>query len=347
MPPSARGTISPNRPASRRSAKSSTGKEPSRSCSAARAANRGANRRAASSACTVISSPPRRSIPPPRPGLSFADPPALVEHGGGAGRHDARRAAGGTAPAVRLARARRSSQASMPPTCGRMPRSRRSTPCRAHSATSARASTNNRGSWMPRGTVGSRSAIRTATSRASAVSFRVSSTSTTTGAQQPTRLGHRARPGRHVLQQLTRGDHVGAAVGQRDRCGITLDHPHPVLGRLDAAPSGSDPPRRGGSPCRPGAARAGRRRNPDRQATRPDGWPAAPARRGPQPASAASRTRHPAATTHRPDRRTGADRFAAAPSDRWTPRPQPRLAWNRAWHDCSVTTRLPLCRRGC
>ncbi len=53
-PPSRSGTISPNRPETRRSAKSSTGKVPSRSCAVARPAKRGANRRAAASASFTV-----------------------------------------------------------------------------------------------------------------------------------------------------------------------------------------------------------------------------------------------------------------------------------------------------
>ena len=69
----------------------------------------------------------------------------------------------------------------MPGYSGRSPRVRRATPCRAHSSTSTRRSTNRSGSWMPRGTRGSRSATVTATNRASAVSLIVSSTSTPPG----------------------------------------------------------------------------------------------------------------------------------------------------------------------
>ena len=52
-PPSRTGTINPNRPAARSSAKSSTGKVPSRSYPAARAASRGASRRASSTTVTT------------------------------------------------------------------------------------------------------------------------------------------------------------------------------------------------------------------------------------------------------------------------------------------------------
>ncbi len=53
-PPSCAGTISPNMPSLRRSAKSSTGKAPSRSYPAARAAKRGTSRAARSSGCVTF-----------------------------------------------------------------------------------------------------------------------------------------------------------------------------------------------------------------------------------------------------------------------------------------------------
>src|SRR5207248_7909216 len=70
---------------------------------------------------------------------------------------------------MRTSPRRVASQRSIAPTCGRNPLVRNTTPCRAHSSTSARRSTNRFGSWMPCGaTPGSRSASVTATNRLNA-----------------------------------------------------------------------------------------------------------------------------------------------------------------------------------
>ena len=119
-PPSAVGTISPNRPAARRSAKSSTGNV-ARPVVVRRPGPRTAapSRRAASSA----------SLMPPR--LLRLRPRALVEHGG--------RTVGTIRPTARRHRPAGQPAQRAPAAVGRSPRTRSRTPCRAHCRGQARA----------------------------------------------------------------------------------------------------------------------------------------------------------------------------------------------------------------
>ena len=121
-------------------------------------------------------------------------------------------------------------------------------------------------------------AIRTAISRASAVALIVSITSMPPG-----------RSRRHASASTTRGSGTCSSSSPAvttsaqpsasgTAAGVAADRSHPVRGRLLQRGARSGRRRRGGSPCRPGAARAARRRNRGRRAPHPAGRPAAPAR---------------------------------------------------------------------
>ena len=308
-PPSRAGTISPNRPgiaAGRRSRRRETC--PSRSCSAARAANRGANRRAAPSASTAIPAPSARDPTGPTVCLPALHPTPLVEHGGRPGRHD---------PAERPAR--RASRQGQP---AQQPRHRRTDapdPQR-HAVPGAlrRPAPARRRTASGRGCPGARRAAApprvTASSRLSAVSLSVSSTSSAARPQHPAQLGHRRRAGRgRARASRRRPPRRRTPSAERQRGGVAVDRRDAVRGRLLQRRTGAGPPRRAGNrdPRTCGASRpppqpdvdqhrpgAGRRRHQSRPA--------------PRPASAASRRRRPAATTRRPDRRTDAGSLRAA-----------------------------------
>ena len=101
----------------------------------------------------------------------------------------------------------------------------------------------------------------------------------------------------YVLEDLTGAHHVRAAVRQRQGCHIPADHRTPCAAAC-AARSGPGPPRRGGSPCRPGAGRAAPPPQPRSTSTAPS-RAAGGISRGPGRgrSSAAWRTHRPAATT--------------------------------------------------
>ena len=293
---------------SRRSAKSSTGNVPSRSCSAARAANRGANRRAASSASTVMSPPPRRPRTPAGRDYPSFGPPGPGRAPRSTGRHDPRRPAG--RPPADRPRRRRGQPASHGQSAQLRPDARASAAVRRAGRTRRPApgrprTARDRGCRGAR--VGSRSATRDREDPAQRGVVEGVQHQQAARAQQPARLGHRAPPVRDVLQQLAGGDHVGAAVGAAaPPCASPLTAVTPCAGGLAQRRAGQvDPDVPVALAGQVRREQAGAAAQVDQQRAR-RGRPAAPARRGPRPASAASRRRRPAATTRRPGRRTGA-----------------------------------------
>src|SRR5579859_3700585 len=207
-PPSRSGTISPNIPAVRRSAKSSTGKVPSRSYPAARPASRGASRAAATEASAIL------------------DPPALVDNRCTERRYHRHRTPPGDQPPCHRRQ------------LGPKPAYRQPYPV-PRALTHQRAGIDEQVGIVDPGHArreplghGHRDETRQP-GRIERVEHEQPARS-----QDPAGLCDRRRYVDHVLQQLARADHVGAPVGQRQRGHVRPYRRHAVL--LRPCQGGSD-----------------------------------------------------------------------------------------------------------